>query len=186
LNPIPPVAIDDDSTTFVNLPISIQVLNNDTINGTLVSGPTVISFPTNGTVEVNGEQLLYLPNTDACGFVDSFQYIIENEVGIDSAWVNVEVLCDDITVFTGFSPNGDGINDVFTIQGIDRFDDNRVRVYNRWGNLVFDRGGYKNADGWRGDWVGNTLPDGTYFYVVEYTDADNNPRKLSGYVQINR
>ena len=52
--------------------------------------------------------------------------------------------------------------------------------------MVFDRDGYTNADGWRGDWEDSTLPDGTYFYVLEYVDDNGVTQKTSGYVQINR
>ena len=182
---IPPVAVNDDSTTMVNRPITIPVLNNDTLNGTLID-IVIITQPSNGTVNINNDgQINYMPRTDFCGALDSFQYVIENEVGVDTAWVTIDVICESIIIFTGFSPNGDGANDRWLIQGIDGLE-NRVRVYNRWGNLVFDREGYLNADGWDGTWTSNDLPDGTYFYVIEYTDLDGNAQKASGYVQIQR
>jgi len=146
---IPPVAVNDDSTTVVNVPVTVPVLNNDTINGTLIN-IDVITLPENGTTAIDNGQITYIPRTDFCGEIDSFQYVIENEVGIDTAWVFVDIICESIMVFNGFSPNGDGINDRWVIQGIDGLD-NQVRVYNRWGNLVFDREGYNNAEGWEGD-----------------------------------
>ena len=181
---LPPVVIDDDTMTVVNRPVTIPVLSNDTLNGTLIN-IDVITVPVNGTTAISNGQITYLPRTDFCGEVDSFQYVIENEVGIDTGWVRVNVICESLMIFNGFSPNGDGTNDTWMIQGIDGLR-NHVRVYNRWGNLVFDREEYSNTDGWDGTWDSSDLPDGTYFYVIEFTDEDGNDQKASGYVQINR
>ncbi|QTN38045.1 gliding motility-associated C-terminal domain-containing protein [Cryomorphaceae bacterium] len=58
-----------------------------------------------------------------------------------------------------FSPNGDGNNDVFIIQGLaGRL--NTFRVYNRWGTKVYDRINYLN------DWSPRDLSEGTYYYVL--------------------
>ena len=94
----------------------------------------------------------------------------------------VEVRCTDLKVYTGFSTNADGNNDRFMILGIEQFPNNRVLVYNRWGNRVFEREGYTNDKGWDGTWEGQDLPDGTYFYRVE----DGEGRVLNGYVQLHR
>ncbi|MEM9822867.1 MAG: gliding motility-associated C-terminal domain-containing protein, partial [Bacteroidota bacterium] len=88
----------------------------------------------------------------------------------------------ELTIFSGFSPNGDGVNDFFQIRGIERFPNNSVLVFNRWGNEVFRSRGYTNDQGWDGRWEGKDLPDGTYFYVIE--DGEGN--QYSGYVQIHR
>lgn len=75
----------------------------------------------------------------------------------------------------GFSPDGDGKNDTFVIQGAGVFTVN-LAVYNRWGNIVYESKAYKN------DWdglanhglvVGDKLPDGTYYYVVDLNNGEN-------------
>lgn len=73
--------------------------------------------------------------------------------------------------YTGITPNGDGYNDFWTIEGILEFPDNTVSIYNRWGDLVWKNSGYNNADVvWDGhNSKGVQLPDATYFYVVEFT-----------------
>ena len=71
----------------------------------------------------------------------------------------------EIYVPTVFTPNSDGKNDVFkvTTVGIQRLD--FIRVYNRWGQLVFET---KNANvGWAGTFKQTAQPDGTYVYVVQ-------------------
>jgi len=74
----------------------------------------------------------------------------------------------------GFSPDGDGKNDTFVIQGAGGFTVN-LAVYNRWGNIVYESKAYKN------DWdglanhglvVGDKLPDGTYYYVVDLNNGE--------------
>ncbi len=79
------------------------------------------------------------------------------------------------TVFIpeGFSPNGDGINDLFVIRGLPAGQTVSLTVYNRWGQPVFQQNPYTNEwDGTTG--TGNArqgLPDGTYFYVARLSDG---------------
>lgn len=84
----------------------------------------------------------------------------------------------DLIVPSGFSPNGDGINDVFEIVGISAFPDNKVTIFNRWGNLVYEANGYNNTSVvWDGQNTGalpngtGPVPEGTYFYVIDLGDG---------------
>lgn len=68
---------------------------------------------------------------------------------------------------TGFSPNNDGFNDGYFIKGIDRYPDNELIVFNRWGNEVYRKVNYRNTD-WVGqNESGDPLPEGTYFLILE-------------------
>jgi gliding motility-associated-like protein len=97
--------------------------------------------------------------------------------------VFLDVICNDIIIYTGFSPNGDGVNDNFTIEGIEEYPNNNLLIFNRWGNRVLLKSGYLND--WSGTWDGDKmLPDGTYFYILELNDDKG--RKFSGYIQIHR
>lgn len=94
----------------------------------------------------------------------------------------------DVFVPQGFSPDGDGINDVYTIDGIEKFPNNHLRIFNRWGGMVFEEVGYKNT--WKGTaetgiGIGNgeTLPTGTYFYVLE---LESGKPVISGYLYISK
>lgn len=109
----------------------------------------------------------YIPRANYCGWMDSFTYVIANQVGQDTATVIVDIQCDSVRVLNRFSPNGDGINDLFVILGIENVEKNRATVYNRWGNIVFKKENYRNQRGWDGTWGGEELPDGTYFYTIE-------------------
>lgn len=86
-----------------------------------------------------------------------------------------------------FSPNGDGKNDVFEIKGIERYPNNTVSIYNRWGNLIYSKINYKN------DWNGSAnvsnalgkecLPASTYFVVVNLGESSNQ-KPYTGYVEL--
>jgi gliding motility-associated-like protein len=72
-----------------------------------------------------------------------------------------------------FSPNGDGVNDAWTFDGLDNFPKNEVQIFNRWGSLVWNKKSVKN-----GDWAGQTnngelLPSGPYYYLIKLNDRDN-------------
>jgi gliding motility-associated-like protein len=74
-------------------------------------------------------------------------------------------------VAEGVSPNGDGDNDTWFIQGIERFPNAQIKVYNRTGEVVFQANNGYNND-WIGDFKnsGNILPSAPYFYTI---DLDN-------------
>ncbi|PKV51821.1 putative repeat protein (TIGR01451 family) [Aquimarina sp. MAR_2010_214] len=100
---------------------------------------------------------------------------------------------DGITVFTGMSPNGDGVNDVFIISGIERLE-NTLEIYNRWGVKVYGAKNYgRNDNFFRGFSNGRTtieetdqLPVGTYYYVLEYVLESGEHKSKAGYLYINR
>lgn len=93
---------------------------------------------------------------------------------------------DGIIVYNGISPNGDGKNDVFVIEGVELFR-NTLKIYNRWGRTVYDVENYKND--WNGITnkkvlVGNSkkLPVGTYFYVLNLPEEN---KEYAGWLYIN-
>jgi len=85
----------------------------------------------------------------------------------------------------GFSPNGDGYNDLFVILGIENYSENELVIFNTQGVVVFHRINYKNDwDGTpeTGSVLGGILPEGTYYYVFKFGEAS--VRK--GFVYLNR
>ena len=160
----------------------INVLSNDLLNGDLVKISVVVD-PLHGTAEVDkNSKIVYKPNNDYCG-QDDFMYSICNENGCDTTHVRITVFCDDLIIYSGFSPNGDGVNETFTVQGVERFTNNKLFVFNRWGNQVYYKEGYKNE--WDGKWDNKELPDGTYFYIFD-DGKGTATSKHTGYVQIKR
>jgi gliding motility-associated-like protein len=87
----------------------------------------------------------------------------------DSITKPIEIKADAIVIYNSFSPNGDGLNDIFEIDNIDAFGPNHVYIYNRWGQLLWDKSGYDNKTVvWEGkDNKGTVLPPATYFYIIE-------------------
>lgn len=69
-----------------------------------------------------------------------------------------------------FTPNGDNINDIWRISGINRFQAAQVRVFNRWGQLVHVNSPYNNLLGWDGTQNGAEVTEGTYYYVISVID----------------
>jgi len=94
----------------------------------------------------------------------------------------------DIEVFNALSPNGDTKNEIFFIQYITTLPDtqnNRVTIYNRWGDVVYEVENYDNDNrvftGLNKN--GNELPSDTYFYKIEFTSG----RKMeTGYLSLKR
>ncbi|MBI3511484.1 MAG: gliding motility-associated C-terminal domain-containing protein [Bacteroidetes bacterium] len=86
--------------------------------------------------------------------------------------INVDAtsLCE-LNIYSGFTPNGDGINDTWIIDGADKVNCN-VRIFNRWGNEVWFNSHYDNTQNvWKGqDKQGHNLPDGTYYYIISIGD----------------
>ena len=125
-----------------------------------------------GTVSFASEcNINYTPDGIECGVIDSFVYVICNNVGCDTALVTISLECEPIEgvnlIFSnGFSPNGDEINDYFTIESIQSYPNNRLEIFNRWGNLVYFKENYKND--WDGTYNGTVLPIGAYTYIIEY------------------
>ena len=99
--------------------------------------------------------------------------------GYDSIIVVVGVM-----VYDGISPNGDGYNDFWEIEDIDRYPDAVIEVYNRWGSLLFSvKGDTYNDNKWDGTHEGSPLPIGTYYYII---NLNNNLDLQSGAITIIR
>ena len=103
-----------------------------------------------------------------------------------------EAEIDDLVVYNAVSPNGDGKNDKFLIEGINKYPNNTVEIYNRWGVKVYEANGYNEndrmfegySDGRATVNRGEKLPTGTYFYILKYSDGKKSKEK-SGYLYIN-
>ena len=111
---------------------------------------------------------------------------IDTNPANDSGEAGVSPTC--LVIYNEFSPNGDGVNEFFRIDCISQYPNNKLQVYNRWGNLVFEQEGYNNT--WDGTSTGRVtineskfLPVGTYYYILNLGDGSE---PLTDWLYINR
>ncbi|WP_185963456.1 DUF7507 domain-containing protein, partial [Flavobacterium gawalongense] len=183
-----------------------QIIVTDPLTGlnttieSLTPGSSSQVFPQSYTIIKNDLTNGSVTNTaTANGLTPDGNHIIDTDtVKVDKALV---LGCGTILVHNAFSPNGDGINEKFTIDNINDIDcypDNTVEIYNRWGVLVFDTRNYNNDSNYfDGISRGRTtisqssgLPTGTYYYILNYTSVDLNgdihANKKDGYLYLTR
>ena len=77
----------------------------------------------------------------------------------------------EIVFPSGFTPNGDGINDVWVIDYIEKFPNIEIEIYNRWGEKLFYSRGYPDDERWDGTFNGEELPVGTYYFLAKLNDG---------------
>lgn len=88
-----------------------------------------------------------------------------------------------ITVPNAFTPNGDGVNEIFKVVYLNQ-KGGYLRIFNRWGEMVYESNNLN--DGWDGTYQGKPCQDDTYVYVVEYIDNSERKRSLRGTVTLIR
>jgi len=117
------------------------------------------------------------------------QLIDEDQSGIRVLWTVEKGVCDIITdsvnitlnpIFTptGFTPNGDGVNDYLQFTGLEFADENELVIFNRWGTEVFSQNNFSNSPGWDGkNKKGYDLPEDTYYYILTVVNIDPETNK---------
>lgn len=165
-----PVAVDD-SITFMDGQNSVSILplvNDNDIDGDKLS----ISNVSNGLLvnvqmdTSNGQSQLIITrnNNDVCGD-DYISYTISDGIANSTALIHVVVPCP-MELPTGFSPDGDGKNDLLAFPNAMPFKPLQLKVFNRWGYPVYESEDYQN------DWDGKAqdlkqpVPDGSYWYIL--------------------
>ena len=93
----------------------------------------------------------------------------------------VITVINDLRFAQAFSPNGDGVNDVFYIEGIGMYTDCRLTIVNRYGLLVYESVGYQEP--WDGTYKGELMPVGSYFFVIDLGEKDG---RITGAITIIR
>ena len=191
----------DDTNPFVgsNISFTINVTNVGpsaatavNVSEVLPSGFTFVSAtPSSGTWTApnwdigsmpygGSETLLIVASVNAGGIYTNTAVIsgTEHDPNTENNTSSVTITKNNIlNIPNGFSPNGDNINDLYVIPGIENFPDCEFSVYNRWGNVVYKTTGYQNN--W--DAIPNVrtagngkVQQGTYFYVLDFK-KDNLP-----------
>jgi gliding motility-associated-like protein len=133
--------------------------------------------------QVIGNGSTYLPES-LIGTTSYFVTASESNCEGPFAQIEIEIQDCGIVIPTAFTPDGDNLNDLWNIENIDAiYPKNRVFVYNRWGNLIYEsiEGGYNQMQ-WNGSYNGESLPVGTYYFIIEYND--NFTKSSNGIVTI--
>jgi gliding motility-associated-like protein len=163
----------------------LNILSNDLTGSNNVLSVKIITNPEHGQVFIDSNwNVIYTPISNYSG-KDQFTYELTVNGLPDLADVSLEVKCvgaPPCEIPTGISPNGDIDNQFFVIACINNYPGNELTIFNRWGNEVFRSKNYQNN--WDGLYKGNELPDGTYFYNINFNDGVT-PNK-TGFVVIHR
>ena len=200
------VANDDDYTAH---PVNVihdaavvgNVLENDTLGGASITDPTQVTITlvdNGGLVGVSfapdGE--VTVPQGAPAGtYRVRYNLCMSQQSSVcDDAVVTIVVSKEDpIEIYNGISTNGDGKNDGFRIEGIENYRKNTLKIFNRWGVLVYQKEGYTNSDPFTGYSNGRStiesgkkLPQGTYYYILEYENSNNQTQTKSGWLYLKR
>lgn len=81
------------------------------------------------------------------------------------------IVVRNLEIPNAFSPNGDNVNDYWTIKNIEGYPKSRVSIFNRYGSIVHQSTGYTSP--WDGTWQGKPVPAGAYYYIIELKDKTN-------------
>ncbi len=177
---------ETDDTTFTGTYI---INDQDIENGEVVNQATVTAEDENGNIVTDdSDDPTDLTNNDNNG---------DGEPDDPTVVILPGVLPTTFEIFNGITPNGDGLNDFFNIFGIQNWRNNNVKIFNRWGVLVFETNGYGGSDGkqnvFRGLSEGRVtvqeekeLPTGTYFYILTFPADNPGKDSYNGYLYINR
>ena len=151
--PAAQISPSDNLTVLVNTPLA---LNDSSFTP---AGSSIESYiwDFEGNEEIGPSVSISFADT---GWVNLI-YTIANDAGCLDTFITDILVISDVIVPNVFTPNGDGKNDLFVIQNLEAFENAALRIYTRWGRLVYQSEKYINQ------WDGSGATDGTYFYILD-------------------
>jgi gliding motility-associated-like protein len=188
---------------------SVPLYANDTLNNlALNTNQVIFTLENNGGISgasINNYGNLIVPVGTALGTYTVSYSICEiiNPNNCDTAIATIEVKdpCDfdnspdscDVIVNNYISANSDESNEYLNIEGIERYPENSIEIFNRWGILIYYAEGYNNnSKSFRGISEGKLtvnanakLPEGTYYYLLKYKKSNGSTKEKAGYLFIN-
>ncbi|WP_305068219.1 PKD domain-containing protein [Longitalea luteola] len=161
--PIPSVTINDDPVIPVTTGVILPVTYGHEVENFTWSPAKNLSCTECPTPYANPK------------FTTTYKVRVEDQYGCtNSADVTVTVVCNGMNYFVPntFSPNGDGVNDIFAPRGIGLTRVNSMRIFNRWGEMVYERMNFMANDrtptgGWDGTYKGKPASADVYVYIIE-------------------
>ena len=220
--PVPPstLVLTPDKFTYTGNAIVGNILDNDTIDDNHIELPNddvniEAEEPTDTApyIETSTGNVIVPTHTPAGTYTLNYELCIENLTICDAT--TVEVIVPDnptppappkpqeyetatptnvLILYNAISLNDDNKNDYFHIEGIEKYPDNIVRIYNKEGLKVFEVTGYDNKNqSFKGFTQGEVavkksleLPVGTYFYFIEYTDENHQLQRKKGWLYLKK
>ena len=220
--PVPPssLVVTPDEFTYTGNSIVGNILANDTIDDNPIEFPNddiniEAEEPTDTApyIETSTGNVIVPTHTPAGTYTLNYELCIENLTICDAT--TVEVIVPDnptppsppkpqedekasptnvLITYNAISLNDDNKNDYFHIEGIEKYPDNIVRIYNKEGLKVFDVVGYDNKNqSFKGFTQGKVavkesleLSSGTYFYFIEYTDENHQLQRKIGWLYLRK
>jgi gliding motility-associated-like protein len=178
--PLPQIQLGIDTTVFVGSDISLQPQLSNDVTSILWSPSSYLSC-------TNCYNPVASPKDDI-----SYVATVKNNFGCVAAdAIKIKLLCTDAVVFipNSFTPNKDGVNDIFYPRGKGIRTVNYFRVFNRWGELVFEKKNFNVDDkstGWDGTYQGKELPTDVFVYSTEMVCDGGQTFTMKGSIMIIR
>lgn len=168
------VAFADAGVDIITDQTSVT-LNGNSLNGSSIWSTTsaaTIASPNNEVTQVSG-----LVNGD-----NVFAFTVNNAICGNASDTVVVTLNIEFAknIVAGFTPNGDGVNDTWTLPGIANYPNATVEIFNRYGSIVFETN-TPATEAWDGTNEGEVLPVASYYYVIDLGDGS---KALKGIVSI--
>ena len=177
-----------DSIVTINLttvPLPTVNLGNDTL---LCYGKVIILNATNASSTYQWQDSTTNPTYNVSQSGTYWVTVTTNNNCKASDTINIiyqECIIPDIYIPNSFTPNGDGLNDIFNIKTTYEFSHFKLSIYNRWGEMIFESEDINK--GWDGTFKGKLVPSGVYIYLITATIKDTGEkRKITGRVTVVR
>ncbi|MBS1615236.1 MAG: PKD domain-containing protein [Bacteroidetes bacterium] len=180
VHPTPTVEAGDNQTMIAGNTVQLQATATGAISSWLWQPPEGLWSPFTAATTASPKR------TTVYSITVSTQYGCH---ATDS--LRIKVLCDNSQVFlpNTFTPDGNGVNDIFYPRGKGLANIEHFRIYNRWGELVFERSNIAvddKSNGWDGTQAGRPLSPDVYVYTVEATCYTGEPIQWQGNVMLLR
>ena len=174
-----------------------SVLTGSTLDGQPIKPADVTtSIVTNGGLtgaNINADGQIIIPKGAPSGTYTIEYRVKSNTYGVEKTAKVTVTINNDATLefYNAISTDEGSQNNGFIIKNIDLYPNNNLKIFNRYGVLVYEKDGYTNADPFKGFSTGRAtvnkdgkLPQGTYYYVLEYTDGQNQNQQKAGWLYI--
>ncbi len=173
----PPVIASAKASTTIGGKIILPLagLLSDANNNLDITSLRIVAPPLSGalaTINANQELVVDYANVNFSGQETVTLQVCDLNVSCSQQQITIDVT-GQVFVYNALSPNGDGLNEVLFIEYISLLEEaknNTVRIFNRWGDVVYEAENYDNASiAFRGiSTSGDAIPAGTYFYRIDF------------------